>query len=136
MQKLFQRFFIYIITASIFISGNGVVLSIHTCLFSASKNVSLFEEKSCCSEKSDLCHSKYPDDKENFSSKCCTSEIIYQKINDPYKTQKSTSAPVIEFVSSSLFFFSNLSTAVLVYHHFIPPSVSFSIPITYNQLLI
>ena len=136
MKKLIQSFFIYLITAAVFISGNGVVLSIHTCLSSADKNVSLFKQKSCCSEDDNRCESKCPDQHDNLSSKCCTSEVVYNKVSDPFTTQKSLTAPAIEFISSSLFSFSTILISEPDYKLFIPPSSSFSIPIVFHQLLI
>jgi hypothetical protein len=136
MKKIFKYIFIYLITASIFVSGNGVVLSIHTCLSSSCKNVSLFHEKSCCSDKKSKCNSGIPNHKDKISSKCCTSEVSFHKLNIPFVSQKSPKVPGLKFISSPVFSVSELVKNEFVHFYFVPPPDSFSRLIAYHQLLI
>lgn len=105
MKKSRFNFLIYFITASILISGNGVVLAIHTCMTSSSKDISFFNEPACCSKNDKSCNSDCNKGKhENaLASKCCTSELAYHKMNAPFLPQKSPSIPSINLISTPLF---------------------------------
>ena len=127
MKKLIHRFFIYLLTTSIFISGNGVVVAMHTCLSSSIKNVSLFKESSCCSEKNKFCDSGCHDQKESLSSKCCFSEFSYHKVNAPFLLQKTHEVPSINYINTPLFTYSAIINCETGFFHFIPPDISFSI---------
>ncbi len=136
MKKHLKRFFIYSIAFSIFISGNGVVLAMHTCLASAVKNVSLFQESTCCSKKDRKCNTGCHNQKESLASKCCSVEVSYHKINAPFLTQKTLEPPVLNFINTSFFTLNNLVKGQFFFNHFIPPDISFSLPIVHHQLLI
>jgi hypothetical protein len=123
----------YLLLVAILISGNGVVLAIHTCLSTSSKSISLFEEKSCCEkEDSNSCNN---DCEHDVKSDCCSSELKYQKLNTPFILEKVK--PVIT---------SGIYSLLPVFECFIPKTEYYSvpfqkphiadIPVTCSQLLI
>ncbi len=136
MKKLHYRFFIYFITASIFISGNGVVLAFHTCLSSAEKNISFFQESSCCSKQDKQCESECNNKKESISLKCCTSEVSYHKLNAPFLLQKTLEIPEINFIGLCDFSINVLVYGQTIYFNLFSTAIIFSIPIMHHQLLI
>jgi hypothetical protein len=136
MKRAIFLFFIYLSASSILVSGNGIVLSIHTCLFNSEKNISLFKENSCCSSKEKSCDSCNHDEKPSVTTKCCTSEVSYHKINTTFLPQKSAGFPEITFFQNT---FSDVivhSETGINYYFFIPPLLPERLPILHHQLLI
>ena len=138
MKKIRINFLIYFISASILISGNGIVLAIHTCMSSSSKDISFFKDPSCCSKKDKSCNSDCDKNKHenSFSSKCCTSEVAYHKINAPFLPQKSLSIPSINLITLPLFSFKsnvNCQTIDLGFNSLVIP---LTLQFTHQQLLI
>jgi len=136
MRKAFNRLFVFAVTACILISGNGVVLSIHTCFSKSIKDVSLFNDKSCCSSESGGCGSEKNENDQSLNAKCCSIEFAYHKISSSFLPQKSLELPVLTFFSSTL---ETLVFSVPVnvpLEHFIPPLRPTSVPVTFRQLLI
>jgi hypothetical protein len=131
--KLFlRRFFTLFITATIFISGNGVVLAIHTCFSTDSRNVSFFSDDATC-EKDSHCDDTCDD---AIKSDCCSSEFLYQKISATFFLQKTFELPSVDHFSTFVFsLFNKLET-----RNFLPQfHISFyslSIPLLLHQLLI
>ena len=123
-------------STAILISGNGVVLAYHTCLALSIKKVSLYKEFSCCSKDARECNSCSHNEKESFSSQCCSSEITYHKIDPSFLPQKSIQLPVINLFSFSIFSFNFLFKNKFVFYHFVPLSFSSALPFLFHQLLI
>lgn len=138
MKKIRINFLIYFITASILISGNGIVLAIHTCLSSSSKDISFFKEPSCCSKNDKSCNSDCNKNKhkDSLASKCCTSEIAYHKINAPFLTQKSLSIPSINLICLPLFSFNTIVNWKRIDQGFNSIVIPLSVPFIQKQLLI
>ena len=138
MKKIRNNFLIYFITASVLISGNGIVLAMHTCLSSASKDISFFNEPPCCSKKNKSCNSDLHKGKhENVvASKCCTSEVAYHKINALFLPQKSLSIPSFNLICFSLFSYNLISNCESIDHGFISLVIPLTLPFTHQQLLI
>ena len=138
MKKVRNNFLIYFITASVLISGNGIVLAIHTCLSSASKDISFFKEPPCRSKKNKSCNSECNKSKhENtVASKCCTSEVAYHKINTLFLPQKSLSIPSINLICPPLFSYYLISNCENIDHGFISLVIPLTLPFTHQQLLI
>lgn len=136
MKKACHRFFVYFITASIFISGNGIVLAIHTCLSSSEKNVSFFDESTCCTKMDKLCDSECNSQQESVSLKCCSSEVTYHKINAPFLLHKTLEIPEINYFDKCDFSISALVFCPTFYFKTISSAIIFSIPIMHHQLLI
>src|SRR4051812_26882707 len=88
MKALSRYIFIYLIAASVLVSGNGVVLAIHTCLSSKTKEITLFTQSGCCSKKALNCNIPKAGNAGNLNSKCCASEYNYYKITSPFLPQK------------------------------------------------
>lgn len=132
MKKILQRIFIYILIVTVFISGNGVVVAIHTCFSSDSKNVSFFKDDSCCPDEE--CDGE--NSKDCLSSNCCSSEVSYHKIETTFLPQKTFEFSDVLLICSQLFstnyFFSSKRLTFLLYL----PIQRLLIPILYNQLLI
>ncbi len=136
MKRAFKLIFVFVLTSSILISGNGVVFAIHTCLSTASKDVSIFGKSSCCSEEENKCDEKNKNQCDSIDSKCCSLSVVYSKINTPFFLNKSIDFP------ASLYLFSPVivlvpfvKTEKVFFHSFIHES-SLAIPFLFHQLLI
>lgn len=77
MNSAFRQVFAFLLATSILVSSSGVVLAVHTCLSSSTKQISLFEHKGCCAKTKSVCH-KAP--KTGIKTKCCELTISYHKI--------------------------------------------------------
>lgn len=134
MKKVTGRFLIGLLTSIILLTGNGIVLSIHTCFAKSDRKVSLFVENSCCDTEKKSCDSE--NDCNKLTSKCCSSEHSYYKISAPFLIQKFSyffTAPAI----NSLIYLENFSTKIAhVSDDFITPFPPEDIPFLYHQLLI
>lgn len=118
------------------VSGNGVVLAVHTCFLSSTKTVSIFHTKECCSKKTGDCSSGCNEKQDNFSAKCCSSQISYHKLSQPFNYQKSFSVTALKSFIVNSYDFSFTEQIVTRKYNFIPPLLKFSIPFACNQLLI
>ncbi len=136
MRKEIQRAFIYAVALCVLISGNGIVLSIHTCFSKSVKDVSLFNNNSCCNSKKNECGSERHDENPSLNSKCCSLEITYNKINTSFLPQKSFEIPPLTFFSTPVFISCFSTTVDVPVDHFIPPLPSNSLPVAFHQLLI
>ena len=138
MKKFRHHFLIYFITASILISGNGIVLAIHTCLSSVCTDVSFFKESSGCSKRNKSCSSDCNKNKEKktLTLKCCTSEVAYHKINAPFLPQKALSVPSINLISLPIFSFNAIVNSHPIDCSFIPIIIPLTLPFVHQQLLI
>ena len=127
-----RKFLVYLIVSTVFISGNGVVLAIHTCFASSTKTVSIFENDCCKDVHSKPCDS---DKAEHLKDKCCVSQYSYHKLTFPGTTKK------IQFVADYIFI--SIPTVLIipkVHTNFsVPekaPPYTVDIPILFSQLLI
>ena len=136
MKKFVKKFLALALTVSFLISGNGVVLAIHTCFSSATKQVFLFSENECCSKSETDCSSGCHNEEEELQSKCCSSEFSYLKLSAPYSLQKSVQFPPIDFFFSPVFSVEISREHQPLVFHFLPPIRSVSIPFLNHQLLI
>ena len=138
MKKIRNNFLIYFITASVLISGNGIVLEIHTCLSSSSKDISFFKEPSCCSKKNKSCNSDCNKNKHEdaLASKCCTSQVAYHKIKASFLPQKSLSIPSINLISLPLFSNYSILNCQRIDWYFITPVALLPLSFTHRELLI
>lgn len=78
MMNSIRRFLAFFLTLTILVSSTGVVLAVHTCFISSKKQISLFQNKSCCSSHSKNCHSKPAS---SLKAKCCELSISYHKLD-------------------------------------------------------
>ena len=136
MLNRLRQFFIYLLTSAVLISGNGVVLAFHTCLTSSVKNVSLFKVKSCCSDDDKKCNSPVHSEKKSLTSKCCSSEITYQKINTTYLPEKSFQFPLLNLFYHHFFTFNIIAKCKSTLFRFIPPNNSSSLTCLFQLLRI
>jgi hypothetical protein len=82
MKKAFRHLLTLLIVSSVLISGNGIVLAIHTCLSTSTKKISLFNEVSCCREEMSMaCDESHSTD--CVKAECCLSEHVYHKLDLP-----------------------------------------------------
>ena len=72
---------------AILFSSNGLVLSIHSCLFNSSKEIALFSESDCC-KITDDCHNEIPGKEKKVNSTCCNSELTYLKTGSLFLNKK------------------------------------------------
>lgn len=138
MKKIRINFLIYFITSSILISGNGIVLAIHICLSSSSKDISFYKEPSCCSINDKSCNSDCNKNKhkDTLASKCCTSEVAYHKINAPFLPKKFLSIPSINLFYLPLFSSNAIINGKRIDQNFNSIVIPLSLPFTHRQLLI
>ena len=138
MKKIRINFLIYFITSSILISGNGIVLAIHTCLSSSSKDITFDKEPTCCSKNDKSCNSDCNKNKhkDTLASKCCTSEVAYHKINASFLPQKSLSIPSINLFCRPLFSFNTIVNGKRIDKDFNSIVIPLLLPFTHQQLLI
>lgn len=78
-MALKNRIIAFILALVVFISSGGVVLAVHYCSKKTNKEVSLYNDHSCCSQKSKSCDSKNKD--HLFKNKCCDLKVTYHKID-------------------------------------------------------
>jgi hypothetical protein len=134
VKRNLKHFLLCLVATCVFISGNGIVLSIHTCFTKSVKNVSLFTEISCCKSQKHDCNPKAK--RPQFNSKCCISEVSYHKINPNVLPQKFNDFSIpFHFVKtfSPDIIISGESISIIPFH---PPARS--VPLIYlnHQLLI
>jgi hypothetical protein len=85
--KSWRKLITLVLIFSVIISGNGIVLAVHTCFSSSTKSVSIFEKKcSCSKEHEGKCH----DEPEVLKAKCCSYQLSYHKLNIPVTLKKVT----------------------------------------------
>jgi hypothetical protein len=135
MKKAIKHLFTLLILSSVLISGNGIVLAIHTCLSTSTKNVSLFKEVSCCKEERSVGCDESPD-ADCIDAKCCLSEHAYHKLDlpsIPVKAEPLTALIIDIFqpVYQSIIPFSITYTSFYAEH---PPREN--LPVILGQLLI
>jgi hypothetical protein len=132
-MKVIRNIFISLLIATVFVSGNGVVLAIHTCLSSSEKTVSLFETHcSCKTEDPEKCHKPAAGELKNT---CCSFELSYLKLNTPVTAKKIQSTDN----SFPVFFtvlFTNHETDLKVNVDIKDSPRPVDIPVRYAQLLI
>lgn len=128
----FRKFFIHLLILSVFISGNGLVLSVHTCLASSTKTVSVFESNCCNDIHSKPCNG---DKKEHLKSTCCVSQFSYYKLNLPGTTEKIKVTDNLLPAFHTIVFRTTDIPVTFSVPEKSPPNIQ-DIPILFNQLLI
>ena len=134
MTKAFKRPFIFLIAFIILVTSNGVVLAIHTCLFTSDKSVTLFAEKSCCDAEKKSCNDK--SDCNDLTSACCKSEIAYNKISSPFLLSKITAPVVDQVVFTFPVIAKQEDVFEVIFATMAPPLLPADLPFVYHQLLI
>lgn len=136
MKGLLHKLLVCFFAATIFVSGNGVVLAIHTCLSNLHQDVSFFQEAECCSEKQDHCNPATHNPNSKIEAKCCTSEFKYEKISEPFLIQKNVEIAVLNVISPAAFsdFYYEQNPRHL--NSNIPFSPNLDLPLLYSQLII
>ena len=77
--KAIRKYIAFLVLTAILVSGNGIGFSIHTCLASSTKSISLLDKKCRCNDTHDKdCGSE---DHDAFQSKCCTYEYNFYKLS-------------------------------------------------------
>lgn len=135
MKKVFKKYLILTLIATVFISGNGVMLAIHTCLHSSEKSVSLFKTSNDCCENEECAFEK-GEIIDHLSSNCCKSEYSYHKISTPFVGPKAkTSTPFLLWIAEcfSNKFYRNFN---IVSFQFKSLSFKKFVPFFFDQLLI
>jgi hypothetical protein len=82
-----NRLFTILMVSAVLFSSNGLVLSIHSCLFNNSKEIDLFTDSDCCKDIDD-CHNEGPCKEKKVNPTCCTSEITYLKTASVFLNKK------------------------------------------------
>ncbi len=111
MLSGFNRLFTILMVSAVLFSSNGLVLSIHSCLFNNSKEIALFSDSDCCRDIND-CHNEAPGKENKVNTTCCTSEITYLKTASLFLNKKvfqvvcfNLFEPTVSFLISPTFSF-------------------------------
>lgn len=134
MKNLQSKILALFILSTFLISGNGLVLSVHTCLATSDKMVSLFSDNSCCSDQTECCPMNQPSGA--LESKCCSSEFKYEKISAPFLNNKLVELPAADMMFPQIVFLFHEEESTICSMGVEPPDLLFPIHILHQQLLI
>jgi len=74
-----KRLIAFLLAFVVFISSGGVVMAVHYCSMKSSKEISIFNQKSCCTDKAKTCENNRATELRN--KKCCDLTVTYHKID-------------------------------------------------------
>jgi len=74
-----KRLLVFFLAFVVFISSGGVVLAVHYCSMKASKEISLFQHNSCCSDTPKTCEKNNAEKVQ--AKKCCDLKVTYHKVD-------------------------------------------------------